>query len=104
MLIQQHKTYRRMLGDFIRTIDDYTLGMHVVSESKDMINVLTNRGETLSFTDFECVNINTGAIHSKKYCQFIIKELDKIDKRYGDEFVNAWHDYLEQDTIYGPIK
>lgn len=104
MIIQKYDNYHQMLRNFIKSLDSDILGMQIISQDSSMINILTNKGHTLSFTDFECVNINTGIIYSKQYCNFIINELDKIDKAYSNQFIDAWHDHLEQDTIYGPTK
>ena len=74
------------------------------SESRNYVNVFTTAlSTTLHFTDFECINIETGEIHSKDWRKFIIAELDKIDENLTDKYIDGLHEFLEQDTVYGPI-
>jgi len=56
---------------------------------------------TFHITDFECIDIKNSQIHSKLFRKFMIEELDKIN--LGDNYIDGLHDYLEQDTVYGPI-
>jgi len=60
----------------------------------------------LHISDFECIDITTGKIYSRQWRQFMIKHLDKIDseKTLSNQYIDSLHDYLEQDTIYGPTK
>lgn len=60
----------------------------------------------LHITDFECLDVTTGKMYSSSWRQFVIKQLDKLDpsKKLSDEYIDNLHDFLEQDTIYGPIK
>ena len=60
----------------------------------------------LHITDFECLDVTTGKMCSSSWRQFVIKQLDKLDpsKKLSDNYINNLHDFLEQDTIYGPTK
>ena len=74
------------------------------SESRNYVNVFTTAlATTLHFTDFECINIETGEIYSKAWRKFVVSELDKVDKSLADDYINTLHEFLEQDTIYGAI-
>lgn len=75
--------------------------------TKKFVDVFTNLLNTqFRISDFECINVLNGAIYSKQWRQFMIKHLDKIDskKTLSNQYIDSLHDYLEQDTIYGPTK
>ena len=68
------------------------------SEKRNYINVFTNLLDTtLHFTDYECINIDKGSIYTPQWRKFVIAELDKIDTRLSDRYIDSLHAHLSQD-------
>lgn len=89
------------IGKFIKSLDKKINAYHIVSHN-NFAEVFTDCLEgPFHISDFECINTETGAVHSQQWRKFMIEELDKCN--LGDEYIDILHDYLEQDTIYGAI-
>ncbi len=72
------------------------------SDERQYIDVFSNMLSSIyHITDYECIETNTGKIYSKEWRKFMIAELDKV--KLGDNYIDGLHDYLEADTICGPI-
>ena len=95
------------INEFIKSIICHNTNTIILrDEDNKFINVFTNSLiGTFNFTDFECVNIETAKIYSNKWRRFMIEELDKFDpsQKLSNQYIDALHDFLEQDTIVGAI-
>lgn len=59
---------------------------------------------TFHISDFDCVDTTNNVSYFKQWYTFMINTLNKIDKKLANNYINDFHDHLEQDTIYGPTK
>lgn len=93
----------RQISYFVKSITCPNANTIIVpDENKEFVNVFTNSLlGSFNITDFECVNIENGEIYSKKWRRFMIEQLDKCN--LGNEYIDKLHEYLEKDTIYGPV-
>ncbi len=107
----EKKNYLSHINDnkietFINTLDRPATSVIVMQDSpaRNYVDVFTNLlTGTYHITDFECTNIKTNKVYSREWRKFMIAELDLVDTKLADQYIDNLHDYLEQDTIYGPM-
>ena len=95
----------KQVEEFINTVakSDVEINTMIVRsiDGKSM-NAYTDFPSTFNISDFKCIDIMQKQNYSKQWRTFMIKQLDKIDRRLADRYINDMHDHLEQGTIVGP--
>ena len=107
----QKKNYLQHITDeqiekFVNSIGQSATSIIIMPDSsaKNYVDVFTNLlYGTYHITDYECTNVKTNKVYSREWRKFMIAELDLVDSKLADSYIDNLHDYLEQDTIYGPM-
>lgn len=53
-------------------------------------------------TDFDCVDVTSNKSYISKWRQFMVEELDKVNPKLANKYIDDFYNYVEEDTIVGP--